>query len=268
MRFTIAIGKNVLSTSICTALFFSVFCSAVLSAPTVVEPLPRGVAPAPGSPPPPGSGAVPAPLTPGDAGVSPPPPSGNANSPSVIRPDFPQQVLPPRRVQNPQPTQQPWPTNWQRDGQGRKKIVGDEPGPRWRQPNQLWFEHERANAPIPTVKIFCRLLVIAGAVFATVLVSIAAMGVAFGHRDSGQRVVGSAGGLILLFMAYTIYKIVVINAFRFGSDDTAEVIVRPPYERDAYQPANTPSNPPAAPAGGMPRSNLPVVPFYNARQPR
>src|SRR5262249_45087835 len=151
-----------------------------------------------------------------------------------------------------------WPTNWVEDDRGRKYIIGDEGSPRWKQPYQPWFLHESQNAPIPTVKILCRLLVKAGAVFATVLMAFAAFGVIFSHKDSGQRVLGTAGGLMLMFMAYSIYKVVIINAFRFGSDDSAVISTRPPYQRQPLRPANTPRNPPGVAPAGAPRSNLPV----------
>lgn len=239
----------------------------------------------PGTPPPPGSGDFPPALVPGDAGVPRPAPTGIAQSPPLLGTNFPHQPLTVRTRANLQGGQQPqpaWPTVWVMGqpmtrriqtplGENlqivpRKIIEGDEAGPRWRTNHQLWFQHENENAPIPTVKVFCRILVIAGAVFATVFMIFAAFSVVLGHRDAGQRVIATAAGLILLFMGYSIYKIIMINAYRFGTDETVVIERRPVYQREQPRMANTPDTP-AAPAPGAPRSNLPVVPFHNAVNP-
>src|SRR5262249_43510999 len=81
-----------------------------------------------------------------------------------------------------------------------KFISLDLPGRINYQPNQSWRTHEQQRSPLPTVRLFCRILVILGVVFATVYMAFAAWGVILGHKDAGQRVVGSAGGLMLLLM--------------------------------------------------------------------
>lgn len=80
------------------------------------------------------------------------------------------------------------------------------------QPNRYDF-----NGPLPTVRTFCRYLVILGAVFGTVFVAMAAFSMVYGSPYGGQRVIGAAGGLILLFMGYTIWKIVEMNTFHANS---------------------------------------------------
>jgi hypothetical protein len=111
------------------------------------------------------------------------------------------------------------------------------------------------------------MLVIAGAVFATVFMILAALSVTLSHRDAGGRVIGTAAGLILLFMGYSIFKIVMINAFRYPNTPRTSItkLAQPALQR--LSPANTPNNP-ADPGIGARRSNLPVQPFYNARQAR
>jgi len=142
-----------------------------------------------------------------------------------------------------------------------KEITDDAPGegrPRY-QPNQTWQQVEDERAPLPTVKLFCRMLVIGASVIATVLLGFAAFSVVLGHKDSGQRVIGTAAGLMLLFMGYSIYKILVMHAFIFP--DIATAAPAPPLPeqpRRALRPANTPVVPPR---GDRPRSNMPVVPL-------
>lgn len=132
------------------------------------------------------------------------------------------------------------------------------------QPNQSWTTHEQQRSPLPTVALFSRILVILGVVFATVYMAFAAMGVVLGHKDAGQRVVGTAGGLMLLLMAYSIYKLVMIHAFLFPNSSTMSIHANPEPSRQALHPANTPITPANRPTR---RSNLPVVPFGNAQNP-
>jgi hypothetical protein len=130
---------------------------------------------------------------------------------------------------------------------------------------------------MPTVRKFAKMLVLIGAVFACVKMAFAAMAVIFGHKDAGLRVAGTVGGLVLLFCGYTIYKIVMVNAFRLDKPEFADA---PEWLDERPQPVDglDPNAPPAADAGvtplapsdtppvrnapaGRARSNLPVSPF-------
>lgn len=123
----------------------------------------------------------------------------------------------------------------------------------------------RLYGPTTTVRPFARFLVKLGVVFATVLMAFAAFSVVLGHKDAGKRVVSTAGGLILLLMGYTIYKIVILDTQLYGASNFA------PADQNNQKPQN-PSVPYAAnttpqvtnpnPAGGgLTRSNQPAAPF-------
>lgn len=112
------------------------------------------------------------------------------------------------------------------------KIMTDHPStglddnnrPTLRHPNNEGWQNEEALAPMPTVRKFCRYLVIAGAVVGCILMAFAGYSVVLGQQNAGQRVIATAGGLMLLFAAYTIYKIVMINAFRFAGNSQNDII--------------------------------------------
>lgn len=127
-------------------------------------------------------------------------------------------------------------------------------------PNKDWTKAEDTEAPLPIVKPFCRKIVILGVVFATVFMAFAAFSVVLGHKDSGQRVIGAAAGLMLLLMGYSIYKVVQINAWRFfegGDFDWTSPTFE--HERTDLKPSDTPVVP--LPPRGQKRSNLPVEPY-------
>lgn len=132
-------------------------------------------------------------------------------------------------------------------------------------PNPKWKRVEDFDSPLPIVKIFCRKLVILGVVFATVYMAFAAYAVILGHKDAGQRVIGTAAGLILLLMGYSIYKVVQINAWRFKAgtlfDWTEEL------EASARRPLS-PNDTPTVPVkpGGRQRSNRQVSPLIGGQQ--
>ena len=69
------------------------------------------------------------------------------------------------------------------------------------------------QGPLPTVRTFCRYLVILGVVVATIWMSMAAVSVVMGNRNGPERVIGAVGGLLLLLAGYTIWKIVQMNTF-------------------------------------------------------
>lgn len=89
--------------------------------------------------------------------------------------------------------------------------------------NSAWAA-QMNRMPMPTVRRFAKLLVIMGAVFATVLVAFAAFSMVLGHPYAGGRVLSTIAGLMILLGGYTIYKIVMINAFRFGAADDVALI--------------------------------------------
>lgn len=85
--------------------------------------------------------------------------------------------------------------------------------------NNPGWAREMTHMPMPTVRKFARLLVLLGVVFATVLIGFAAMSMCLGHPFAGGRVISTAAGLLILLAGCTIYKVIMINAFRFGSSD-------------------------------------------------
>jgi hypothetical protein len=115
--------------------------------------------------------------------------------------------------------------------------------------------------PLPTVRTFCRYLVILGVVAGTIWMSLAATAVVMGHREGGARVVGTAAGLMLLLMGYTIWKIVEINTNIYGGiqdsarstsrDQTAAVTQN-------LNPPNVPQVVPSTLPTTEPRSGVPV----------
>ena len=148
--------------------------------------------------------------------------------------------------------------------------------PRPSHPPYPGWQRQWRMIPMPTVQKFGRSLVIAGVVFACVMVALASFSLVCGHPDAGQRVVATGSGLMLLLAAYTIYKIVMVNAFQLDgpafSDRAAwqenrpQVVTNPDPNAppaQANQPparANTPSAPVAF-ARGRQRSNMPVQPL-------
>jgi hypothetical protein len=151
------------------------------------------------------------------------------------------------------------------DVDGRKKIVGDNPGAGYPKPGRT--SRYRFDGQLPTVATFSRYLVILGVVVATVFMSLAAYSVVMGSRDGGARVIGAASGLLFLMAAYTIYKIVTMNTFGGNSRDTARAENRPQsgLVQDAFM---TRPQVPATPAGGSNsgtnRGGVPVQPLGNA----
>jgi len=133
----------------------------------------------------------------------------------------------------------------------RKKINQDaaqKPGTGWTSARDKQNSYD-FGGPLPTVRTFSRYLVILGVVSATIWMAIAATSVILGSRDGGSRVIGSAAGLILLLMGYTIWKIVQMNTFNRNSDRPAISQNRPNDAQvsDAYI---NPSTVPPAPGGG------------------
>ncbi|MGH9553018.1 MAG: hypothetical protein ACRD3W_26805, partial [Terriglobales bacterium] len=85
--------------------------------------------------------------------------------------------------------------------------------------NPDWKQVVADNAPpttrvfiLPKVHEFCRYLVILGVVCSTIFMILAATGYMFGHREADARVIGAIAGLMVLLMAFTIWKIVMRNS--------------------------------------------------------
>jgi hypothetical protein len=138
----------------------------------------------------------------------------------------------------------------------RQQIVADSPAAGYPKEQPLY----QFQGPLPTVKTFCRYLVILGAVCGTIFMALAAAAVVLGHPYAGSRVIGAASGLMLLFCGYTIWKIVQMNTFNANSPDNAQInqaqaqgtVVQP-------QAPNLPVTPNAP--GGVGRSPMPVAPL-------
>ena len=152
------------------------------------------------------------------------------------------------------------------DQGGKKFINSDSPAQGYPKAGQeSIYEFQ---GPIPTVRTFCRYLVILGVVSATIWMALAMYSMVMGHPYGGARVVGAVAGLMLLLMGYTIWKIVQMNTFNAMSDRPA-ISQNRPNDGQTNQ-MNPPDLPPANPggAGGRPnRSGVPVLPLYNAQNP-
>ena len=152
------------------------------------------------------------------------------------------------------------------DQGGKKFINSDAPAqgyPKAGQESSYDFQ-----GPLPTVRTFCRYLVILGVVSATIWMALSMYAMVMGHPYGGARVVGSIAGFMLLLMGYTIWKIVQMNTFNAMSDRPA-ISQNRPNDAQTNQ-MNAPDLPPANPgaAGGRPnRSGVPVLPLYNAQNP-
>lgn len=148
---------------------------------------------------------------------------------------------------------------------GRKFIDSDTPAQGYPKPGRENLYN--FQGPLPTVQTFCRYLVILGVVSATVWMALAMYGMIAGHPYAGSRMIGTAAGLMLLLMGYTIWKIVQMNTFNRNSTGPTINQNRPndAQQSDAYIQGSTV---PAIPGGGGGgRSGIPVVPFGNAINP-
>ena len=150
---------------------------------------------------------------------------------------------------------------------GRKKIVRDQPGQGYPKPENkgLWDY----QGPLPTVKTFARWLVILAVVSATIWMALAAWSMVLGHPYGGSRVISSAAGLILILMAFTIYKIVQLNTFK-GNNSNPAISQNRPFDAqvsDAYvNPTNTPK-PPGTSRSNPSRFGVPLEPLGDAGNP-
>jgi hypothetical protein len=114
---------------------------------------------------------------------------------------------------------------------------------------------------LPYVYVMGRWLVIAGVVFATVKISLAAYAVAMGHPYAGSRVIAAVSGLMMLLASFTIYKIVRMNAGQTGP--AANVYNNSQTSGAGAIPASYPNVPgvPTAASGQPKRSGIPVIPL-------
>jgi hypothetical protein len=110
-----------------------------------------------------------------------------------------------------------------------------------------------------SVKTLSRFFVIAAVVAATVLMAFAAFGVIQGEQNAGQKVTHTAGGLMLLFMAFTIWKLILANMASLDNKGPWDAINHKA-DQHILLPVPAPQpNIPQAPAAS-PRSGLPVFP--------
>ncbi len=69
------------------------------------------------------------------------------------------------------------------------------------------------SSPLPTARVCARYFVMTAVAFSTVFLIFAASSIIFGQAHGGPRVIATCGGLMLLLMGYTIYKVALINLF-------------------------------------------------------
>lgn len=144
----------------------------------------------------------------------------------------------------------------QTEGNGLQQITQDAPAPGYPRETALY----QFQGPLPTVKTFCHYLVILGVVCATIFMAIASVGVVMGQQYAGSRVIGAAGGLMLLLCGYTIWKIVQMNTFNANSNNPAVINQRQQAPAMPWGKPNTPVVP-QAPNNQVQRSPLPVAPL-------
>lgn len=194
-------------------------------------------------PPPPGSGPIPAPEMPGDLGAQNPLPSGMADPtngtglPTRAAMNKPRVDTDPQPVHNqndPQPTESfadpqpassqndPQPAESRNDPQPEENMSDPQPvsktvdtGVGTHPPSPLFDIGMTGDlpGPLPIVRWFARYLVILGVVVATIYMAFAAYSLVNGNRNGPARVALAAGGLMMLLCAFTIWKIIIINAF-------------------------------------------------------
>lgn len=149
---------------------------------------------------------------------------------------------------------------------GRKFIDSDAPAagyPKAGRENIYDFQ-----GPLPTVRTFSRYLVILGVVSATVWMALAMYAMVLGHPYGGARAIGTAAGLMLLLMGYTIWKVVQMNTFNAMSDLPA-INQNRATDAQVTEPMQSPSTP-TSPGGGRgfpQRPGIPVLPLGNAQNP-
>ncbi len=89
----------------------------------------------------------------------------------------------------------------------RSYIDTDQPGQGYPR-----YTNQEIKSPRQPIREFSRYLVLKGAVVACIMLIFAAAGVIFGAQHAGGKVIAAAAGLILLFMAFAIWKVDMYNA--------------------------------------------------------
>lgn len=113
---------------------------------------------------------------------------------------------------------------------------------------------------IPTVGKVGRYFVILAVVVGTILLAFAAFGVILGQQNAGAKVTFSAGGLMLLFMAFTIWKVAQANMVNWNEGGKVdENKSRLPHQ--IILPDVVPSSQSPVAPGTPPRSGIPVAPL-------
>jgi hypothetical protein len=237
----------------------------VQQSPSII-PEPPNVAPPLGMPPPIGSGAVPLPEISGDKGAVPLVPTGQADqttgsrfstvpgdtykAPILVQGSRRGQTLMQYTAKYPYPNV----THITIQGKDYQYINSDSPATANPNNTNKWI-----YGGLPTVQTLSRYLVILGVVVATILMAQASFGMVMGEENAGARVIHTAAGLMLLFMAFTIWKVVQANMASLNdqgpwdknSGFPAHKIVLP-------DPAQMDHTPP--PVNAPARSGIPVLP--------
>ncbi len=155
----------------------------------------------------------------------------------------------------------------------RSQIVSDTPAPGALQhgTNNVVVFHE-------VIKNFCRYIVIMGVVCGCIFLAFAAIGLQFGDRSAGGRIIGSVAGIMLLLMGYSIWKVIRFNEnnARGPENRVVDLSTPPPLEDTRKSPGDvnrvknddsftstTEANLPVIPPnpGGIQRSGLPLKPL-------
>lgn len=153
------------------------------------------------------------------------------------------------------------------DNGGRNAITGDNPAAGYPKTTAAYTW----QPVLPTVKTFCRWLVITGVVMATIWMAMAAYGMVLGTPYAGSRVVGTAMGLMMLLSAFTIWKIVQMNTMNVAANmqinpappatNTQVTSQNRPFDNE-MQPSAAPGLPGLPNAAQFPqRDGLPVQPL-------
>ncbi len=174
--------------------------------------------PEPGMPPPIGDGITPAPIFPGDTQLPAPVGSGQAdpgsgtNFPTVAGDTYKAPILVKgsRRGETlMQFTEQhDYPNVKYIMIQGKRYQYIDRDSPAIGNPKK---PNNWIYGGLPTVQVLSRYLIMIAVVVATILMAFAAFGMVLGEENAGARVIRTAGGFMLLLMAFTIWKIILAN---------------------------------------------------------
>ncbi len=162
-----------------------------------------------------------------------------------------------------------------RDGRERSQIFTDTPAG-----NNLSQNGTNGVHPLfPVIQQFCRYLVVLGVVCACIFMAFSSIGLIFGDRNAGARIIASAGGIMLLLMGYAIWKVVRANEINARGPQVVDLSSKPPMQQSRSSPGDviemnekysfvstTNANLPIIPnnPGGIQRSGLPLLPLGDA----